>query len=353
MNFKVSQFQSTHSGKQIDLFVLKNQHHTQVAITNYGARIVGWLAPDRKGNYQDIVLGFDSIEGYLTAHEKYHGATIGRCCNRIKNGSFHLNGSSFHLGVNNHSNHLHGGEHGFHQAVWEVVQQNEQILSLRYISADGEEGYPGTLQTEITYELRDDNSLHITYEASTDKKTIFNPTNHTFFNLSGTHSSTICDHELFINADAYTPVDSELIPTGEISSVKNTPFNFLEPEPIQKHLKSSDTQLTIGKGFDHNFVLNKPKPNELSLAATVRHPGSGRVLEIKTTQPGLQFYTGNNLDGKDIGKQGIAQTSRTGFCLEPQYFPDAPNQPEFPSVALQPGSSYYAKTVYRISAPQT
>ncbi len=350
MDLKASQFQTTHSGKKTDLFVLENRHGMQVAITNYGARIVSWSAADRNGNFRDIVLGFDSIKDYFAAHEQYHGATIGRFCNRIKDGTFKLNGTTFQLETNSRDNHLHGGTYGFHQAVWETEQPDSQTLKLRYTSADGEAGYPGTLRAEVTYALYNDNSLHIIYMASTDKETIFNPTNHTFFNLSGTPDSAISNHELFINADSFTPVNKDLLPTGEIASVKNTPFNFLESKPINQQITKEHPQLKIGRGFDHNFVLNKSEPGNLSLAASVWEPVSGRKLKIETTQPGLQFYTGNNLDGSDIGKQGLPLAHRAGFCLEPQYFPDSPNQAHFPSVVLEPSSKYNAKTIYRISA---
>lgn len=344
-----SAFQTTIDKKHTDLYTLKNERGMQVSITNYGGRIVSWLAPDKDGNYDDIVLGFDSIDGYLNANEIYFGALIGRFGNRIAEGEFSLNGSDYQLATNNGPNHLHGGPGGFHNVVWDATQLDHQHLVLQYISEDGEEGYPGTLKVKVHYILTDNNELKIDYTASTDKETPINLTNHAFFNLGGAASGSINDHKLLIEANSYTPVDSTLIPNGEITPVKKTPFDFRESKSIGKDLSENDKQLDYGQGYDHNFVLNKEKGNRLTRAAKVHDPESGRVLEILTTEPGIQFYGGNFLDGSDTGKEGKPYQHRTAFCLEPQHFPDSPNQSNFPSVVLEPDSVYHSLSVYQLS----
>lgn len=342
-------FKTIIDGKSTDLFTLKNSNGIKVAITNYGGRIVSWLAPDEDGNFDDIVLGFDSIDGYLNANETYFGALIGRYGNRIGKGSFTLKGSDYSLATNNGPNHLHGGPGGFHNVVWDAQQLDDQHLVLSYFSENGEEGYPGNLNIKVHYILTDEDELKIDYTATTDQTTIVNLTNHAFFNLGGAASGTINNHKLKINADEFIPVDSTLIPTGEISSVENTPFDFTEPKAIKKDLSEDNEQLANGEGYDHNFVLNKEESQTLSRAAKVTDPESGRVLEIFTTEPGIQFYGGNFLDGSDTGKEGKPYEYRTAFCLEPQHFPDSPNQHHFPSVVLEPDSIYNSLSIYRLS----
>lgn len=346
---KAEDFKTTVNGKKTDLFVLENKRGMKVAITNYGGRIVSWMAPDKNGEYDDIVLGFDSIQGYLNANEIYFGALIGRYANRIDEGEFALNGEKYSLATNNGPNHLHGGPGGFHNVVWDAKKLNNRHLVLHYISEDGEEGYPGKLKVQVQYILTDDNELKMDYTATTNEATVLNLTNHAFFNLGGAASGTINDHKLMINADRYTPIDSTLIPTGEIASVENTPFDFTEPTAIGKRISEENKQLRHGAGYDHNFVLNKKKKGTLTVAAKVRDPESGRVMKVLTTEPGIQFYGGNFLDGSDTGKEGKPYKHRTAFCLETQHFPDSPNQPNFPSTVLEPDSVYHSLSVYRIS----
>src|SRR5699024_7452485 len=342
-------FQKQINGNQTDLFILQNEQGMKVAITNYGGRIVSWLAPDTDGNYDDIVLGFDSIDGYLNANEVYFGALIGRVGNRIKGGKFTLKGSTYSLPTNDGPNTLHGGPDGFHNVVWKARQLSDQHLVLQYVSKDGEEGFPGNLNVQVQYILTDDNELNIDYTAVTDKPTPVNLTSHAFFNLGGAASGTINNHELMINADRYTPVDSALIPTGKLVPVKDTPFDFTESTPIGQRVDQPNEQLAYGSGYDHNFVLNKPREGILSAAARAYDPGSGRLLEVATTEPGVQFYGGNFLDGSDTGKEGSPYNHRTAFCLEPQHYPDSPNQPGFPSTILQPESIYHSLSVYRVT----
>lgn len=346
---KAEDFKTTVNGKKTDLFVLENKRGMKVAITNYGGRIVSWMAPDQKGEYDDIVLGFDSIQGYLNANEIYFGALIGRYANRIDEGEFSLNGEKYTLATNNGPNHLHGGPGGFHNVVWDAKQLDNRHLVLHYISEDGEEGYPGKLKVQVQYILTDDNELKIDYTATTNEPTVLNLTNHAFFNLGGAASGTINDHKLMINADQYTPIDSTLIPTGEIASVENTPFDFTELTTIGKRISEENKQLGHGAGYDHNFVLNKKKKGTLTNAARVLDPESGRVLEVFTTEPGIQFYGGNFLDGSDTGKEGKPYKHRTAFCLETQHFPDSPNQPNFPSTVLESDSVFHSLSVYRLS----
>lgn len=346
---KVEDFRTTVNNRNINLFVLKNKKGMKVAITNYGGRIVSWMVPDKNGNFDDIVLGFDNIQQYFTAKEKYFGALIGRYGNRIADGQFSLEGEFYNLAKNNGPNHLHGGLGGFHNVVWDAKQLDGQHLRLEYVSEDGEEGYPGTLKVQVLYILNDDNELKIDYTAVTDEATVVNLTNHAFFNLGGAASGTINDHELMINAEEYTPVDSTLIPTGEIAPVTNTPFDFTEPTAIGERLSQDNEQLAFGKGYDHNFVLDKEGQGTLTLAARVHEPESGRVMEIFTTEPGLQFYGGNFMDGSDTGKEGEPYEFRTAFCLEPQHFPDSPNQPQFPSTVLQPSQIYHTLSVYKFT----
>lgn len=346
---KAEDFKLEINNKQTDLFVLQNSKGMKIAITNYGGRIVSWLAPDRDDNFDDIVLGFDSIEGYLNANELYFGALIGRVANRIEGGSFSLNGAEYSLPTNDGPNHLHGGPGGFHTVVWDATQLDDQHLVLQYVSEDGEGEYPGNLKVKVHYTLTDDNELKVDYTATTDEATPVNLTSHPFFNLGGAATGSINDHELLINANSYTPIDSSLIPTGDIATVANTPFDFTNAKSIGEDIEKENRQLKYGRGYDHNFALNKEKEYSLTRAAKVHEPESGRVLEIFTTEPGIQFYSGNFLDGSDVGKEDKPYEHRTAFCLEPQHFPDAPNQPDFPSIILEPDSIYHSLSVYRLS----
>ena len=347
-----SDFDTTLGGKKVGLFFLKNKNGLQAAITNYGGRIVSLLVPDRNGKMADVVLGFSNIRDYLKAKEPYFGALIGRYGNRIANGRCALNGQVLHLATNNGNNHLHGGKVGFNAVVWDARQINAQTLELSYLSKDGEEGYPGNLTVKVIYELTDSNELKISYEATTDKSTFVNLTHHSFFNLQGESNGNINSHLLMIDADKYTPVNDGLIPTGELASVDGTPFDFRKLKTIQQDLYTQNQQLKFGKGYDHNFVLNKVRvaANGLSMAARVEEPFSGRVMEVWTTEPGLQFYGGNFLAGRDTGKSGKPYYFRTAFCLEAQHFPDSPNHPGFPTTVLEPRQTYHSVCVYRFSA---
>ncbi len=343
-------FSTTFNGKEIKLFTLKNDNGLRVDITNYGGRIVTLIVPDKEGVFDDIVTGYHSIDEYLKSNEIYFGALIGRFANRIADGKFSIDGKEYTLAINNPPNHLHGGPGGFHHVVWEGVQLNGQSLKLSYLSPHMEEGYPGNLQVTVQYTLNDDNELHIDYQATTDEKTVINLTSHAFFNLSGEGSQPIHDHMLKINADHYTPVDQTLIPTGAIAPVEGTPFDFNTYTRIGERINSDHQQIVFGLGYDHNWVLNKEAgANGPGLAARVYDPVTGRKMEVFTTEPGMQFYSGNFLDGSDTGKRGEAYGHRTSFCLETQHFPDSPNQPDFPSTLLHPGEKYESRTVYRFS----
>jgi aldose 1-epimerase len=325
---------------------LTNKNGMMVTITPYGGKIISLLVPDVNGNMEDVVLGYDSAQQYLQGNP-YFGAMIGRYGNRIAKGKFKLEGKEYQLKTNNGANALHGGPGGFHNVNWRLEKSElKNKTELYYISKDGEEGYPGNLKVRVTYSLTENNELMIDYEATTDQATVVNLTHHSFFNLAGAGSGSILDHTLYINADRFTPVDEGLIPTGELKEVKGTPFDFINPTKIGERINVSDEQLRNGKGYDHNWVLNR-KDTALSLAAIVSEPSSGRIMEVWTTEPGLQFYSGNFLDGKDIGKGGKRYEYRTAFCLETQHFPDSPNQPTFPSTLLLPGEVYKQKTIYR------
>jgi aldose 1-epimerase len=342
-------FQQMMDGKQTDLYVLKNTNNMQVAITNYGGRLVSLLVPGSDNKLVDMVVGFDSVQQYQTSTEPYFGATIGRYGNRIAKGKFSLDGKKYSLFTNNGPNTLHGGKKGFQYVVWDAKQIVDSILQLTYLSKDMEEGYPGNLQVKVVYQLTDNNELKITYEATTDKKTIINLTNHAFFNLNGQGSGTINNHLLFINADNYTPVDSTLIPTGKIVPVANTPFDFRKPVAIGKNLDANDEQLKNGKGYDHNFVLKKNTSAGLNHAATVTADKTNIVMDVFTQEPGLQFYGGNFMQSRNTMKGGNKDDFRTAFCLETQHFPDSPNQPAFPSTVLEPGKIYSSSSVYKFS----
>lgn len=337
------------SGTQTDFHMLKNANGLEATISTYGGRIVGLIAPDKNGEMADVVTGFDSIETYLDANEVFHGALIGRVGNRIAKGKFTLDGVTYTLPVNNGPNQLHGGVDGFHNQLWTVNEVTGNSIVLSYISRDGEMGFPGNLDVEVSYTLTDDNELLIAYKATTDKTTVVNLTSHPFFNLGGEGSGTINDHVLQINADRYTPVDSTLIPLGENAPVEGTPFDFRSPKAIGRDLHGQDTneQLKHGTGYDHNFVLNHPGNGEMFLAASVSDPDNGRMMEVYTQEPGLQFYGGNFFDGSDTGKSGMPYKFREAFAIETQHFPDSPNQPAFPSIVLNPGETYTTKTIYK------
>ncbi len=330
-------------GKKVFLFTLTNSKGNQVKITNYGGTVTSWTSADKQGKRSDIVLGYDSLSGYL-AHPPYFGALIGRYGNRIANGKFTLDGTTYTLATNNGKNHLHGGNKGFDKVVWDAVTENDSTpaLVLSYVSKDGEEGYPGTLRVKVRYHYTNDDALEIEYWAETDKATPVNLTNHSYFNLTGDVSNTILDHRLWVDADHYTPVDTTLIPTGEIKAVKGTPFDFTQAEKIGARIAS------VPGGYDHNFVLNK-KDTAISLAAVLSDSTSGRKLEVFTTEPGLQFYSGNFLDGTLKTSAGKAINQHTGLCLETQHFPDSPNEPAFPSTILMPGKQYHSLTRYKLS----
>ena len=342
-------FQQTVAGKPVDLFILKNKSNMQVAITSFGGRIVSILVPDNTGKTTDVALGYDSLSAYQKQGEPYFGAIIGRYGNRIGNAQFALEGKTYNLSANNNGNTLHGGPLGFHNQVWDATRINEQVLEFSYLSKDGEEGYPGNLKIKVVYTLTDNNEIKIDYTATTDKTTVCNLTNHTYFNLNGDGNGTILDHELQVDADQYTPVDSTLIPIGKNITVEGTPFDFRKATAIGARIETDDEQLKYGLGYDHNFVLNK-KGTDLSKVAEIRGPKTGIVMDILTTEPGLQFYSGNFLDGKtNDGKGGKSYPFRTGFCLETQHFPDSPNQAAFPSTTLKPGETYKTTTVYKFS----
>jgi aldose 1-epimerase len=346
-------FGKTADGRDIQLYTLTNKNGMTVAITNYGGIVQSIKTPDRNGKLDDIVLGFDTVDGYLKEHP-YFGALIGRYGNRIAKATFTLNGQAYKLAANDGPNHLHGGIKGFDKQLWnarESADPASQRLELTYVSKDGEEGYPGTLSTTVVYTLTDENELRIVYTATTDKDTVLNLTNHSYFNLAGQGSGDILGHEIMIAADRFTPVDATLIPTGELKPVEGTPFDFRKPGVIGARINDKDEQIARGRGYDHNFVLNRTG-SDLALAARVTEPKSGRVMEVLTTQPGVQFYTGNFLDGTLTGKAGKVYQQRYGFCLETQHFPDSPNQPQFPSTVLKPGEQYRYTTVYRFPKAQ-
>ena len=339
------EFGNTPGGGIARLYTLKNRNGVQADITNYGGIVVSLIVPDRNGKPGDIVLGFDSLDGYLKGHP-YFGALVGRYGNRIANGRFTLNGVEYKLAQNNGPNALHGGIEGFDKKLWNVSDAGDQHLTLTYSSKDGEEGYPGKLDVEVTYTLTDLDELRIDYRATTDKDTVVNLTNHSYFNLAGQGSGLITDHSIEIPASRFTPVDKTLIPTGELKPVAGTPFDFTTPHKIGERIDAKDQQIEFGGGYDHNFVLDS-EPGTLRLAARVTEESSGRIMEVSTTEPGIQFYTGNFLDGTLTGKGGKVYPRRAGLCLETQHFPDSPNHPAFPSTTLKPGHLYSTTTVYR------
>jgi len=343
-------FGTTADGKTADLYTLKNKNGMVVTITNFGATVVSILVPDKAGKMADVALGYDNLAGY-ELNKNYLGVLVGRYGNRIAHGKFSIDGTEYTLAKNNGDNTLHGGLKGFNKMMWDakdVSKSGEPAVEMNYVSKDGEEGFPGNLSVTVVYTLTNKNELRIEYTATTDKKTVVNLTNHTYFNLSGQGHGDVLKEEMMINADKFTPVDSGLIPTGELKSVAGTPFDFRKATAIGERINADDEQIKLGGGYDHNFVVNRSKAG-LSLAAKVYDPASGRVLEAWTTEPGVQFYTGNFLDGSFQGKGGGAYNKRTAFCLETQHFPDSPNHPSFPTTLLKPGEKYHTTTVYKFA----
>ena len=353
METKKEFFGKTAGGQSVNIYTLTNKNGMTVKIINYGAAVVSLTAPDRNGKHEDVVLGYDNLEGYETDNS-YFGAIVGRYGNRIGKGKFKLDGKEYQLSINNGENHLHGGTNGFNKKVWDVVDYKNEtdgsFVTMKYISKDGEEGYPGTVELAVCYTLTKDNELSIDYTALSDKNTVINPTHHSYFNLTGDPNKTILDHELMIDADKFTPVDKGLIPTGKFEDVTNTPMDFRKPVKIGDRINENYEQLKFGLGYDHNWVLNKQQELEPAIAS-VYEPASGRFMEVRTDQPGLQFYCGNFLDGKVKGKNGIMYKYRTGFCLEMQHFPDSPNKPDWPSTVLKASNNepYRQTTIYKFS----
>ncbi|MDH3648445.1 MAG: galactose mutarotase [Saprospiraceae bacterium] len=331
------------------LYTLANDQGMVVKITNYGAIITSIIVPDREGTLADVVLGFDELDDYLHLNP-YFGAVIGRYGNRIGSAQFEINDTVYNLAANNGENHLHGGLRGFDKYLWQadtVLEKGRAGLHLRRISPHLEEGYPGSLEVEVIYWLDNDNGLTIDYKAASDRKTVCNLTNHSYFNLRGAGNGNILAHEIMIKSEAITPVDAGLIPTGDLMAVAESPFDFREPRAIGDRIDDGHPQITAGGGYDHNFVIRRASPSSAELVATAYDPESGRFMEVLTSEPGLQFYTGNFLDGTIKGKGGNTYPKRSGFCMETQHYPDSPNKPNFPSVLLSPGQSYETTTTYR------
>ena len=339
-------------GEAIQYFTLKNDRGMVVKITNYGAIVTSIIVPDKNGKMADVALGYDSAEAYMSAVAKpYFGAIVGRYGNRIANGKFTLDGKDYSLATNNAPNHLHGGIVGFDKVIWTAkFDEAANKLVLIYRSQDMEEGYPGNLDVTVTYSLKNNNRLMVDYDATTDKPTPVNLTHHTYFNLKGEGEGDILQHRLMLNADRYTPIDKTSIPTGQLAAVKGTPFDFTTTKPIGQNIDDDNEQLEFGMGYDHNWVLNESTQSKhLNLAAEVYEPESGRVLRVLTTEPGIQFYCGNFLNGSLTGKAGKPYVRRGGFCLETQHYPDSPNQDQFPSTIVRPGSNYESHTVFEFT----
>ena len=343
-----SAFEKTIDGKQTHLFVLKNKNGMEAAITNYGGRLVALLVPDSTGKMIDVSVGMSSVDDYVKSTERYYGATIGRYGNRIAKGHFTLEGKQYTLAINNAPNTLHGGKKGYEDVVWDAKKVNDQTLELTYLSKDMEEGFPGNLKIKVTYSLTDDNGFKCSYEATTDKTTVVNLTNHAYFNLNGEGSGTILNHLVEIKADNYTPVDSTLIPTGKIEPVKDTPFDFTKATTIGARINDANEQLKNGKGYDHNFVLDKHTMADP--IAIVKGDKTGIVMEIYTEEPGMQFYSGNFMQAKNTMKYGEKDDFRTAFAMETQHYPDSPNQPQFPSTVLKLGQTYKTESLYKFKA---
>lgn len=341
-------FNTRVNNKEIQLFTLTNHNGLTVEITNYGGKVVSIIVPDKNGEFKDVVLGYENIDEYISGNP-YFGALVGRYANRIQKGKFSLLGKEYQLARNNGENHLHGGIVGYNDVVWDTnFDKDKSKLVLTYLSKDGEENYPGNVSLKVIYTLSEDNELKISYDATTDQTTIINLTHHSFFNLKGEGNGDILDHELYINADAFTPTNADSIPTGEIKNVEGSPMDFREVTAIGKRIENKDEQLQFGNGYDHNWIL-KNDNKSIVLAASVYEPESGRFMEVWTDQPGMQFYTGNFLDGSDVGKGGNKYQRRSAFCLETQHFPDSPNQLHFPSTILEPNENYSYTCTYKFS----
>lgn len=335
----------------MDIYTLTNTNNIEIKITNYGGIITSLKVPDKNGEFADVVLGYNNLQDYID-NNNYFGCIVGRYANRIGNAKFYLDGREYTLAKNNRENSLHGGVKGFDKVLWDaepVAGEDSRSLKLTYLSRDGEEGFPGNLNVTVTYTLSDDNSFQIDYRATTDKTTIVNLTNHTYWNLAGEGSGDILAHHLMLNANTFTPVDSGSIPTGEFWSVEDTPMDFRRPTAIGDRIDSDYEQLKFGNGYDHNWAIESGDDDRLTLAAVVYEPVSRRYMEIYTAEPGVQFYSGNFLDKSIIGKSGSAYGPRSGLCLETQHYPDSPNRPDFPSVVLKPGETYRTTTVHKFS----
>jgi aldose 1-epimerase len=344
-----SAFVKEFEGQQTGLYVLANERGSEITITNYGAKIVSLMVPDKNGNLIDVVLGHASIDEYIASEEPYFGAVCGRTANRIARGKFTLEGKEYTLAVNNGPNSLHGGIKGFNAVVWDVVKVSENSIELHYLSPDGEEGFPGNLDVYVTYTLTDDNALDISYRAVTDKTTILNLTNHSYFNLSGEGDPYIGDHQLTLNADFYLPTDETAIPYGEAEQVKGTPMDFTTPHAIGERINDDFEQLRFGRGYDHTFVLNKQREDEYSYAGLCESPKTGIRMEIYTTEPGMQVYTGNWMTGRFTAKKGHRYPERSAVCFETQHYPDSINKPGYPSVVLRAGERFQSRTTYKFS----
>ena len=340
-----------HAQPPVTVYTLRNSHGVETQITNYGGIVMSLKVPDRNGKFADVVLGLPTAQDYMKKNDPYLGAIIGRYGNRIAKGRFTLNGVEYKLAVNNGENHLHGGIKGFDKVIWtgrKIRTKDGPAVVLTYLSKDGEEGYPGNLRVRVVYTLTEKNELKIDYSATTDKDTVLNLTHHSYFNLAGEGNGDILNHQLTINADRFVPTDAGSIPTGELRNVSGTPFDFLTSTAIGARINQDDEQLKLGNGYDHTFVINGT-PGTLRHAATAREASSGRVMEVWTTEPGMQLYTGNFLDGSITGKSGKPYPRRSGFCLETQHYPDSPNHPSFPTTTLKKGATYKSTTLYRFA----
>lgn len=337
-------------GKKISLYTLESKNGLILQVTNFGLRVVSLWVQDKNGKYNDVAVGYENIDRYINnTGERFLGPVVGRYANRIAKGQFTLDGKTYSLPINNNGQTLHGGIKGLDMVVWDVDSVAKNLIRFSYLALDGQDGFPGNLKINVEYSLTDDNEFKIMYKATTDKPTVVNLSNHTFFNLKGESNGTITDNELTIYASHTTPIDSVLIPTGEIASVENTPFDFRKPKTIGERIEENNPQLKNGKGYDHNWVLDRKSANEVELAAELFEPESGRLLQVYTDQPGLQFYSGNFFDGKTNGKFGKPIKFREALALETQKFPDSPNQPNFPSTRLDPGQTYTQTCIYKFS----
>ena len=345
----IDEFKKIIDNKKTNLFILTNNNGCEVTVTNYGAKIVSLMVPDKNGTLIDVVTGHGSIDAYLSSEEPYFGAICGRTANRIANGSFTLEGKTYSLAINNGPNSLHGGVKGFNAVVWDVKEVLSNSIKLQYLSVDGEEGFPGNLTVTVTYTVTNDNAVIIDYKATTDKTTILNLTNHSYFNLSGAGDPSIYDHVLTINADKYLPTDATAIPYGDAEEVKGTPMDFTTPHTIGSRIDEDFQQLLYGKGYDHTYVLNKKYKEEFSLCARCESPKSGIVMEVYTTEPGMQLYTGNWMTDKLTGKNGMKYPERSAVCFETQHYPDSINKPDYPSTELHLGETFKSKTSFKFS----